>query len=199
MTYELVVMGASAGGGGALGTILGALPPAFPAAVAVVQHRGDTEAGLCAALRARSRLPVREAEDKDPIEPGTVFLAPAGYHLLVEPGQFSLSTAALELYARPSIDVLFESAADAYRERLIGVILTGASRDGAAGLRAIEDAGGIALVQEPRTAECSIMPAAAVAATTAHQILPLERIADALHELVEGTSGLLGTLGSMGA
>jgi two-component system chemotaxis response regulator CheB len=125
---------------------------------------------------------VEEAEDKQPIEAGRVYLAPADYHLLVEGTSFALSTEAPVLSARPSIDVLFESAADAYAGRLIGVILTGASDDGARGLARIARAGGLAVAQEPATAECAVMPLAAISATHTRHVMPLERIAPFLVE-----------------
>lgn len=130
-------------------------------------------------LQQQSLLPVVEAEDKQAIVPGQVYLAPADYHLLVEPGHFALSTEAPVTFARPSIDVLFESAADAYGERVIGVILTGASHDGAQGLAKIVSNGGLAIVQEPSEA-VRTMPEAAIAAVTTAKILPLSEIASLL-------------------
>ena len=128
-----------------------ALPAETDAAVVVAQHRkaDAVEGGLAGLLGHRAHLPVADANDKTSIEPGHVYLAPPDYHLLVQPGYFSLSTDDRVHFARPSIDVLFESAADAYRERLVGVILTGANADGAAGLARIKRAGGVAVVQDP--------------------------------------------------
>jgi two-component system chemotaxis response regulator CheB len=176
--YELIVVGASWGGLDALGRLLKALPADLSAAVAVVQHRASEDTvGLAGLLETRSALPVRDVEDKDPIEPGRVYIAPPNYHLLVEEGQFALSTEDRVQYARPSIDVLFESAADAYRERVIGVILTGANEDGARGLARIKDRGGVAVVQDPRSAERRAMPDAAIASTMSDAVLPLDEIA----------------------
>ena len=135
-------------------------------------------------LRLRTRLPVADVEDKAPIEPGRVYLAPPDYHLLIEPGYFSLSTEPHVHYARPSIDVLFESAADAYGDRVIGVILTGANADGAHGLARIKQLGGVAVVQDPRTAERPEMPGAALVATAADAVLPLVEIGPFVHGLV---------------
>ena len=118
-----------------------------------------------------------EAEDKEAIVPGRVYLAPAGYHLLVEDEHFALSTEPPVWYARPSIDVLFESAAEARGAQVIGVILSGANADGARGLAFIKRCGGIAVVQDPATAESSAMPNAALSATETAEILPLEEIA----------------------
>ena len=167
MTYELVVIGASWGGLHAVGTILSSLPPRdLDVAVVVAQHRqaDSPDGGLGSLLTSRTKFDVADANDKTAIERGRVYLAPPDYHLLVQPGYFSLSTEERVNYARPSIDVLFESAADAYRERLIGVILTGANEDGAAGLARVKELGGVAIVQDPATAEKRAMPDEAIAA-----------------------------------
>jgi two-component system chemotaxis response regulator CheB len=164
--------------------VLEGLPKRLDAAVAVAQHRSPDTSPLEQLLHGRSTLPVHEVEDKDEIRPATVYLAPPGYHLLVERGAFALSTEAPVNYARPSLDVLFESAADAYGEDCIGVVMTGASADGAAGLHAICEAGGAAIVQEPESAERQEMPAAALEATPSARILPLDEISAALAALV---------------
>jgi two-component system chemotaxis response regulator CheB len=180
---RLVAVGCSWGGLAALSTLLAALPEDLDAAVAVAQHRNAETSQLAALLAARSTLPVREVEDKDPVRSGRVALAPPAYHLLVEPGRYALSTEAPVQHARPSLDVLFESAADAYGERCIGVVLTGASADGAAGLRRIRERGGAAIVQQPETAERAEMPAAALLAVPQALVLPLDEIAGAVAEL----------------
>src|SRR2546421_2336266 len=134
MGFEVVVIGTSAGGLKALQTLLSGLPEEFPLPIAIVQHRGrGSESGLCEFLRQCSSLPVTEPEDKEPIVPGHVYLAPRDYHLLIENGSFALSTDWPVAYARPSIDILFETAADEYEERAIGVILTGANGECAIG------------------------------------------------------------------
>ena len=174
MSYDLVVIGTSYGGLHALSVLLEGLPEGFRPAVAVVQHRSkDSDLTLVSLLSDRCSCEVREAEDKEPIEPGRVYVAPPDYHLLVEDGVFGLSTEAPVTYSRPSIDVLFETAADAYRERLIGVVLTGANADGTAGLRRIKEHGGYTIVQDPATAAGRAMPAAAVAGVRADAVLPL--------------------------
>jgi two-component system chemotaxis response regulator CheB len=127
---------------------------------------------------------VRDADDKEPIVAGNVYLAPPDYHLLVEPGHFALSTDERVHHARPSIDVLFESAADAYGERVIGVILTGANQDGASGLARIKAAGGVAIVQDPRDSERREMPDAALAATEVDAVLALDEIGPFIYGLV---------------
>ena len=177
MEFKIVVIGASLGGLNAMQVILSALPKNLPVAVAIAQHRHKSSDGeLIACLQETSQLPVKEAEDKQPIIPGIVFLAPADYHLLVEPGYFALSTDAPVTFARPSIDVLFESTADVYGAQVIGIILTGASSDGAKGLAKIQAYGGTVIVQKPDTAECPVMPEAAIKAAKNPQILPLAEI-----------------------
>lgn len=141
------------------------------------------ETGLCEFLARSSRLPVTEPEDKEIMLPGRAYLAPRDYHLLVERGSFALSTDPPVGFARPSIDVLFESAADEYHERAIGVILTGANRDGARGLAKIKEQGGLALVEDPVTAECREMPDAAINLTKVDWILPLQEMAAGLLKL----------------
>jgi two-component system chemotaxis response regulator CheB len=174
---ELVVIGASWGGLDALGRLLGALSDDTGFAIAIAQHRrADASKGLAHALQTTSALPVSDAEDKQPIEPGRVYLAPPDYHLLVEPGAFALSTEGRVNYSRPSIDVLFETAADAYGPEVTGVILTGAGDDGVAGLARIKRAGGTIVVQDPETAERPDLPAAALAALEPDAVLPVEEI-----------------------
>ena len=182
--FRLVVIGCSLGGMNALTTILGDLPEDFPVPIAVVQHRYRTSnEGLPAYFRRHAHLNVVDADDKQWIRPGSVYLAPANYHLLVEEGEFSLSVDEAVAYSRPSVDVLFESAADAYREALAGVILTGANADGARGVARIKKNGGFVIVQDPKTAEAPDMPLAAIASTTVDRILPLDRIGPLLVEL----------------
>lgn len=185
MKIELIVAGASLGGFDALATLLGALPEDYPLPLAVVQHRSiDSEDLLSALLQRTSRLPLAEVEDKQPILPGTVYLAPANYHLLVERDHFALSVDDRVRYARPSIDVLFESAADAYRERVAAVLLSGANDDGARGMARIKARGGLTIVQDPASAESARMPAAAIAASPVDYVLPLAGIAQLLNGLI---------------
>jgi two-component system chemotaxis response regulator CheB len=182
--YEVIVIGVSLGGLRALSVLLADLPADFPLPIVVAQHRHpDSDGVLSAALQPYSALTIEEAEDKQDIRSGRVYLAPSDYHLLIEPGNFALSTEAPIAYARPSIDVLFESAARAYAEKVIGIILTGASDDGARGLAQIKRLGGLTLVQEPATAESPVMPAAAIAAAKVDHILALTRIAPFLIDL----------------
>jgi two-component system, chemotaxis family, protein-glutamate methylesterase/glutaminase len=190
VNYELIVIGASWGGLRAVGDVLAALPHELGAAVVVAQHRrASAEGGLAELLATRTRLSVEDADDKQPIEPGHVYLAPPDYHLLIQRGWFSLSCDDVVHYARPSIDVLFESAADAYGEGVIGVILTGANEDGAAGLARVKELGGVAVVQDPKSAERHEMPDAALAATVADAVLPLDQIGPFLYGLVVEPAG----------
>jgi len=183
--YRLVTIGCSMGGMKALEVIFQALPEDFPLPIAVVQHRYRTSnESLPEYYRRHSHLSVVDALDKQWIQPGHVYLAPADYHLLVDPeGELSLSVDERVEYARPSIDVLFESAAEAFGEGVIGVVLTGANTDGARGAKKIKERGGFVLVQDPATAESPEMPRAAIAASRVDRILPLDRIGPFLVEL----------------
>ncbi|EHC08363.1 chemotaxis protein CheB [Fischerella thermalis CCMEE 5282] len=188
MKYQIIVIGTSLGGLEALQVILLGLPKTFPVPIAVVQHRHkDSDDTLRVLLQSYTNLVVKEAEDKEEILPGWVYLAPADYHLLIESKDktvsqpyFSLSTDVPVTYARPSIDVLFETAADAYNQKVIGILLTGANQDGVQGLAKIKARGGMSIVEEPESAFCSIMPAAAIAFGVADQVLPLVDIASFL-------------------
>jgi two-component system, chemotaxis family, protein-glutamate methylesterase/glutaminase len=179
MDYELIAVGASWGGLHAVGAFLQGLGGQTSAAVVIAQHRSPGPGGdeLAHLLQEHTELPVRDAEDKDPLVPGTVLLAPKDYHLLIESGgTVALSTEERVQFARPSVDVLFESAAEAYGEKCVGIVLTGANQDGAAGLARIKALGGVTIVQDPATAERPEMPTAAIAATAADVVLPLDQI-----------------------
>ena len=185
MAYELVVVGTSLGGFDALKLLLSGLPTSFPLPLAVVQHQGPSSGGELAALLQRyTALAVGDAEDKDALLPGRVYLAPIGYHLLVEPGSVALSTEGPVWYARPSIDVLFESAADAYGAGVVAVVLTGASRDGGEGLARVKRRGGLAIVQDPATAASRALPDATLARTSVDWTVPLLEIPPLLSTLV---------------
>ncbi len=185
MSFRLVVVGGSWGGLDALGKVVALLEEGCSFALAVALHRAanSPEGALVSYLQARCSLPVSEAEDKDSIEPGRVYLAPADYHLLVEPGRFALSIDAPVHYSRPSIDVLFESAADAYADESVAVILTGSNDDGCRGIRQVKRRGGVTLAQDPLTAVRREMPDAAIATGAVDQVLPLDRITAVLNEL----------------
>jgi len=162
----LVAIGCSWGGLDAVSALLDALPDDFALPIALVQHRaaGSSDLTLMALLARHTPMAVKGIEDKAPIEPGTVHLAPPDYHLLAEPSRFALSTEARVRSARPSADVLFETAADTYGARTVGVVLTGAGSDGARGLARISQRGGRTLVQDPSSAARPEMPRAALAA-----------------------------------
>jgi two-component system chemotaxis response regulator CheB len=178
----LIVVGCSCGGLSALISLLGGLGQ-VDAPVVVAQHRRHGPSRLAELLRAATGWTVEEAEDKEALVPGRVFLAPAGYHLLVEDGHLALSMEGLVRASRPSVDVLFESAAIAYRVDVVGVILTGANADGAAGAAAIASRGGRVVVQDPGTAEQPVMPRAALATGVSATVLPLDAIGPFLREL----------------
>lgn len=177
-----VVVGASAGAVEALLTILPQLPDGYPAPVLVVVHvPPDRDHALVALMDPRCRVRVKEAEDKELAEPGTVYFAPADYHLLVETdGTLALSSDELVNYSRPAIDVLFESAAHAFGPDLLAIVLTGANEDGAEGLLAVCQAGGTALVQDPASAMAATMPQAALRACPSAQIADMDGIVAAL-------------------
>jgi two-component system, chemotaxis family, protein-glutamate methylesterase/glutaminase len=185
--YDIVLVGTSWGGLAALRTLVGGLPATLTMAVTIVQHRHkDSDHLLRSLLQERSALPVCDVEDKMPIERGRIYVAPPDYHTLVEPGHFSLSTEAPVRFSRPSIDVTFTSAADSYAHRTVGIVLTGANSDGAEGLRRISDRGGMALVQDPETAESAVMPTAAVKAVPRARVMPLTEIVSFVSQLPAG-------------
>jgi len=182
---DAVVIGASAGGIEALSALLPALAPGLSPPVFIVVHLPRDPPSVLAEIFARKcAVPVREAQDKEAVSAGTVYFAPNNYHLLVDRGpQLSLSADDPVHHSRPSIDVLFESAADVYGERLLGIILSGANEDGASGLAAIHDAGGVTVVQCPNTARAPLMALSALKLRPADRVLPLIEIADILRTL----------------
>lgn len=185
---QAVVVGASAGGVEALSVLLPALTAPSALAVFVVLHLPRDRRSLLSSIFSREcTVPVQEAEDKQPVVPGTVYFAPPDYHLLIEAGpSLALSVDDPVNYSRPSIDVLFESAADVYRERLLGIVLTGANEDGALGLAAVQAAGGVTAVQDPASAQSAAMPTAALARVNADFTMSLEQIAALLASLHDG-------------
>lgn len=185
--YDLVVVGTSWGGLAALRTLVAGLPDSFQMAVALVQHRHkDSDHLLRTLLQERSTLRVFEVEDKMPLEHGHIYVAPPNYHTLIEPGYFSLSTEAPVRFSRPSIDVTFASAADSYAHRTVGIVLTGANDDGAEGLRRISDRGGLAIVQDPESAESRPMPEAARKAVPRARVMTLDAITAFVAQLPAG-------------
>jgi two-component system, chemotaxis family, protein-glutamate methylesterase/glutaminase len=182
---KALLIGASAGGVEALLQLLEDLPPDYRLPVVCLLHVPDRNDSLLAELLARRlRLPAKEAEDKEYLRGGMVYVAPAGYHLSIEHDHsFSLSREEPRHFSRPSIDILFESAADAYGAQLAAALLTGANEDGAAGLLAIHQAGGLTLVQEPTDAQVPTMPEAALALLQPDYLLPLAAMRLLLAEL----------------
>ena len=182
---KAVAIGASAGAVEALSAILPRLPARYALPILVVVHvPPDRKSVLAELFAAKCALKVSEAEDKEPVEAGTVYFAPPGYHLAVEVERtLSLSADEPVHFSRPSIDVLFETAADAYGPDLIAVLLTGANHDGAKGLRAVVEAGGEAIVQSPQQAYARAMPEAALAECPSAQVLTLDEIAQYLQNV----------------
>ncbi|MBF0486918.1 MAG: chemotaxis protein CheB [Nitrospirae bacterium] len=184
--YEAVVIGASAGGLDALKALFTGLPDDFPLPIAAVLHlHRNTKDELITLMQRDIRLTVKYAQDKEKIKKGVLYIAPPDYHLLVEDDKtFSLSVDEHVNYSRPSIDVLFESAADAFRGHIIGIILTGANKDGSMGLKRIKARGGTAIVENPRSAQFPDMPLAAISETEVDYILDVNEITCKIDELV---------------
>lgn len=187
LKFDAVVIGASAGGVDALSRILSALPASFPLPIAVVLHVAAARPSLlCEVFGPKCRLVVREAEDKECFAAGGIYFAPPDYHLLLEaPDLLALSIEPPYNFSRPAIDILFESAADCLRKRVLGILLTGASSDGAKGLWAIAKAGGFTVVQDPEEAYAPQMPRAAMELHRPSAVLTC--------------NGIIALLGSIGA
>ena len=185
--HEAIVIGASAGGLYALTSLLSGLPQTYPLPIIIVQHRAKEHEDLLEnVLQQKCRVMVKQADEKEGVKAGTIYIAPANYHLMVEHDRtFSLSSDALVKYSRPSIDVLFETAADVYKKGLIGIILTGANDDGANGIRAIRHHHGLTIAQDPVDAQFPVMPAAAVNTGAVLHVLRLEAIKEFLLQLVK--------------
>jgi two-component system chemotaxis response regulator CheB len=183
--YQIIVIGGSAGAMAALTKLLPAFPVGYPLPIVIAQHLHPWQDDYhLEHFGDQCALTVKEARDKESIEAGSIYFAPPNYHLLINDDKtFSLSIDNKVNYARPSIDVLFESAVDVYAPWLIGVILTGANNDGAEGLRLIKEKGGLTIVQDPKTAESSYMPKAALEATSLDYVLSLAEIGKLLLEI----------------
>lgn len=187
--YDAIVMGTSAGGLQALTVLLEALPADFPLPIMLVQHRAKQSYHLLEeVLQRRCKIQVKQADEKEVIQKGIVYVAPPDYHLLVEADKrLSLSSDEPVCFSRPSIDVLFESAAMAYREYLVGIILTGSNADGASGIASIQRQGGLTIAQDPEEAAYAHMPQAAIDRGAATMVRTLSAIREfllkiALHE-----------------
>ena len=185
MPYEAIVIGVSSGGLNAMKILFSLLPADFSMPIIVVQHVGARSENVwIQLLNNHCKVEIKEADEKEKIEKGKIYVAPPNYHLLIEKNKtFSLTVDERVNYARPSIDVLFETASEAYQTHLIGVVLTGANNDGSNGIKCIKERGGLTIVQQPDTAESSYMPASAIATSQPDYILPLEEIIKLLIEI----------------
>ncbi len=185
MIYKAIVIGSSAGGLNALRTLLTMLESNFKIPIIIVQHTSpNSDNYITTYLNNLCNLNVKEADEKERITPGNIYFAPPNFHLLVEENfTFSLSIDERVNFARPSIDVLFDTASYTYKKQLIGIILTGANHDGAMGLKKIKQAGGLTIVQDPKTAESKNMPLSAIQATNVDHILSLNDIGHLLNAL----------------
>lgn len=178
LKYKAVIIGGSAGSFQVITRIIAALPKDFPLPVFLCLHRlKHVRSGFVEALLIKSNLPIREPNDKEPIKSGCIYLAPANYHMYVELGnKFALSTEEAVNHSRPSIDLSFISAAYNYKRKLIGIILSGANKDGAAGLKKVKDNGGLTIVQDPVECQVPTMTKASLQATTVDHVFKTDEI-----------------------
>lgn len=187
---DIIVIGGSSGATAPIKTILGSLPPDLPAAVFIVLHIPARSIGILATVAsAAGPLPVHQAVDGMPIEPGHVYLAVPDHHLIIVKGHIRLGRGPRENMARPAIDPLFRSAAVAYGSRVIGVVLSGLLNDGASGLEAVKRCGGVAIVQDPADAIADEMPRSAMETATVDLSVASARIGDVLSDLARETAG----------
>lgn len=184
-SYKAVVIGGSAGSFQGIVKILAQLPRTFPLPIIMALHRlKHVRNGFVEALSIKSVVQVTEPYDKEPIKKGGVYLAPSNYHMSVELGNtFALSTEEMVNNSRPAIDITLGTAASVYRDKLIGILLSGANKDGGLGMKMIKDKGGITIVQEPTECMIDAMPRAAMAATQIDHILKVDQIIEFLKEL----------------
>ena len=183
-TKHVVVIGTSAGGIETLRGLVGSLPADFPAAVAIVMHTAPDAPGLLHQILGRSgALPVVDPRNGERLQPGRIYVAPPDRHLLLEPGRICLTRGPRENGFRPAIDPLFRSAAQVYGPGAAGVILTGNLDDGTAGLWAIKQLGGAAIVQDPADALFPSMPQNAVDHVSVDHVVPLAELAPLLVRL----------------
>ncbi len=184
--YNSVIIGTSAGGLSALSTILCKLPVDYPIPIVVVQHRAkDSKDLLEEVLQSKCKIKIKQADEKEKIQSGTVYIAPPDYHLLIENNRtFSLSSDEYVRFSRPSIDVLFESAAYVFKDKLIGIILSGSNNDGAVGINTIKKYGGLTIAQSPSEAQYPSMPMASIETNNIKHILTLSEICSFLLNLI---------------
>jgi two-component system chemotaxis response regulator CheB len=178
MDYKAVIIGGSAGSFQVVTKILNALPKAFPLPVLLCLHRlKHVRSGFVEALSLKSNIPIEEPYDKDSLKPGKAYLAPANYHMYIElANRIALSTEDTINHSRPSIDLSFITAANAYRDKLIGIILSGANKDGAFGLKKVHDNGGVAIVQDPKECEVKTMTESALQLTKVDFVYTTDQI-----------------------
>lgn len=183
---KAIVIGGSWGGIQASMTILKDLPANYRIPIVLVLHRlKNFESDLHSIFRRKISLHVQEVDEKEPMQGGSLYLAPPNYHVLIERDYtFSLDSSELENYSRPSIDVTFSSAARVYGTKLTGILLSGASRDGSKGLKAISEKGGVSIVQDPAEAEVATMPQSAINLIPHCQVFSLKKIQDYLISLI---------------
>ena len=185
IAYRLLVIGGSAGGLEAILQIFPGLQPREDLAVVLVLHRRGGESVLTEVLRDKTGWPVKEAEEKEPISPANIYLAPPDYHLLIENDHtFSLDYSEKIHYSRPAIDVTFETAAEAYGAGVIGLLLSGANHDGTAGLKVIKSAGGVVMVQDPAEAVVAYMPRYAIEHVAVDRVLPAKEVGAVVRSLL---------------
>lgn len=183
--YKAVVIGGSAGSFQVITKILNSLPKNFPLPVLLSLHRlKHVRSGFVEALSIKSKIPIVEPYDKETIKPGQGYLAPSNYHMYVELNKrIALSTEEPVNHSRPSIDLTFETAAQAYRDKIIGIILSGANRDGAYGLKKLKQLGGTAIVQDPNECQVKTMTEASLKLTAVDHIFTTQQIINFLLQL----------------
>lgn len=184
-SYKAVVIGGSAGSFQGVVKILAQLPKGFPLPIIMCLHRlKHVRNGFVEALSIKSVVQVTEPNDKENIKKGSVYLAPANYHMSVELGNhFALSTEEMVNNSRPAIDITLGSCAFVYKDKLIGILLSGANKDGALGMKQIHDRSGLTIVQEPEECMIDTMPKAALAATEIDHVMKVDQIVGFLKEL----------------
>lgn len=185
MDYKAVIIGGSAGSFQVITKIIASLPANFPMPVILCLHRlKHVRSGFVEALSIKSNMPIIEPNDKDSIKSGRIYLAPANYHMYVELGnRFTLSTEDSVNHSRPSIDLSFFSASYNYKKKLVGIILSGANRDGALGLKSVKDSGGLTIVQDPKECQVATMTEASMSVTNVDHVYNTRQIIDFLLNL----------------
>lgn len=186
-TFKAIVIGGSAGSLSVIFEMLPALQTNLSAAIIFVLHRKNSaDSSLSSLLSTKTQIPTKEVEDKDPLIPGTIYLAPADYHLLIEKNlSFSLDSSEKINFSRPSIDVTFESAADVFGPDLIAILLSGANDDGTAGLLAVKKSHGLAIAQKPESAQMPFMPQHAISNMDIDLILDVKGISNFINSLAK--------------